>query len=35
MIEGDMDEANIARVTAILFGLLTIALLGLNMLSNM
>jgi hypothetical protein len=30
-----MDEAKVARVTAILFGLLTIALLGLNMLSNM
>jgi hypothetical protein len=35
MIEGDMEEAKIARVTAILFGLLTIALLSLNMLSNM
>jgi hypothetical protein len=34
-IEGDMDEAKVAHVTAILFGLLTIALLGLNMLSNM
>jgi|HubBroStandDraft_6_1064221.scaffolds.fasta_scaffold1806113_1 hypothetical protein len=30
-----MDEAKIARVTAILFGLLTIAMLSLNMLSNM
>jgi preprotein translocase subunit SecG len=30
-----MDEAKMARVTAILFGLLTIALLGLNVLSNM